>query len=185
MCTDDPDGRIRHHVLVFDDPERTLAAVKVLRSLGYEIGDVHSPFPVHGLSDALGLPPSRLSRATFVGGVTGLSLAVFLQLWTHARDWPLNIGGKTNLAGPALVPVAFELTVLLAAFGTVGALVVLGRLVPSLTGKAPASQPVKRVTDDQFAVLVVEQDASFSPAAFAQVCERLEPVQIRLDWRAP
>lgn len=170
--------RMRQHLLVFDDPDKTLSAVKALRRAGYEVADVYTPFAVHGMCEALGLPETRLPYATFAGGTIGLGLGLALQIWTHTVDWPLDIGGKSNLAMPALVPVIFELVVLLAAFATVGALLVRGRLRPSLGRGMPARQPLAAVTDDRFVVAVLERDASFSSEAFARVCNRLRPAEI-------
>lgn len=181
MTTDH--DRMRQHWLVFDDPEICLSAVRVLRSEGYRIADVHSPFPVHGIEEALGWRETRLPYATFVGGAIGLTIAAVIQLWTHVIDWPLNIGGKSLLALPALVPVAFELIVLLAAFATVGALLFKGRLMPSLADARPSSQPLDDVSDGAFVVRVVQGDASFSETEFDHVCERLRPKKVLRDRR--
>src|SRR5512141_2376951 len=143
-----PEGsRRRLHALVFAEPGPTLSAVKRLRAAGVEVHDVYSPFALHGVDAALGLRPSRLGKATLVGGLFGGVSAFAFQIWTHAIDWPLFIGGKTPLALPAQVPVSFELTVLFAAFATVGGLVVTRRLFPRLNS-APfeAAQPDPRVT---------------------------------------
>lgn len=181
MTTDH--DRMRQHWLVFDDPENCLSAVRVLRAQGYRIADVHSPFPVHGIEEALGWRETRLPWATFIGGSIGLAIAAALQLWVHMVDWPLNIGGKSLAAIPALVPVAFELIVLVAAFATVGALLFRGRLFPTTKGERPAAQPIDTVTDDAFVIRVVQGDASFSEPDFERVCRRLRPNEVLLDRR--
>lgn len=156
--------RTRLHALVLHDPEKTLRVLRRLRSEGYAIDDVHSPFPVHGMAEAMGLAPSRVSTATLAGASFGLLFAFGLQAWTSVVDWPLNIGGKSYLALPALVPVLFELSVLCAAFATVAALVGRSRLRPR--GMAPPSQPGANVTDDRFVIVIREDDARFDPVAF-------------------
>ena len=175
--------RLAVHALVFDDPERTVAAVRALRGAGFVVPDVHSPFPVHGLEEALGLPPTRLALATLVGGLLGGSLKLFFQSWVHIVDWPMNIGGKSDTALPALVPVTFEITVLLAAFATLGTLFLRRRLFPRLVPAPAPRQPHPRVTDDRFAVLVVERDASYAPDRFRGLCQTLRPVEVVEDWR--
>lgn len=175
--------RILFHVLIFDDPEKTLAAVRSLRDRGFDVSDVHSPFPVHGMDEALGLAPTRISRATLIGGITGVVVAGTFQVWSHTRDWPLLIGGKSNLAIPALVPVGFELTILFAAFATVAALLFRSRLFPRLSG-TPESQPDLRTTDDRFAVVVREGDAGFALDRFRELCRELEPEAVRMGWRS-
>ncbi len=174
---------LRTHALMFDDPHTTLCAVRTLRERGFTVEDVYSPFPVHGLDEALGMPDTRLPWATFVGGVSGLSLAVLLQSYTHAVSWPLNIGGKSNLAGLAQGPVTFELMVLLAAFCTVGALFILAGLFP-LGRKVRSPQlPDPRVSNDLFAVLVAEKSGAFDPKQFARVCDEIAPVSLVEGWR--
>lgn len=173
----------RTHVLLFDDPKSTLEAVRHLRRHGFAIEDVLSPFPVHGLEEALEMPQTRLPWATFVGGLAGLTLALAMQSWVHAVDWPLNIGGKSNLALASQVPVAFELTVLLAAIGTVGALFVLLRLFPLGARTRSPEIPDPRVSDDLFAVLVAETSGAFDARRYDEACDELSPVERVDGWR--
>lgn len=175
--------RGRVHVLVFDEPEATLQAVRRLRREGFDVADVHSPFPLHGADEALGLRPTRIALATLVGGLVGGIGKLVFQTWVHVVDWPMNIGGKPDTSLPALVPVTFELTVLIAAFATIGALFFRRRLFPRLAPAHVPSQPHPRVTDDRFAVLVVEGDAGFAPDRFRKLVEALSPVELVEDWR--
>lgn len=175
--------RGRLHMLVFDEPEATLLAVRRLRGAGFEVADVHSPFPLHGMEEALGLRPTWIALATLVGGLVGGIGKLGFQGWVHVVDWPMNIGGKPDTALPALVPVTFELTVLVAAFTTLGALFLRRRLFPRLVPAPAPRQPHPRATDDRFAVLVVERDASFAPEVFKRLCEALRPVEVVEDWR--
>ena len=174
--------RQRVHTVVFDDPEAALNAVRGLRKRGFEIPDVHSPFPIHGMDEAMGLRETRLPWATFIGGLMGISLGLGFQIWTHAVDWPLNIGGKTNIAWQALVPISFEVTVLLAAFATVITLFIRGRLFVRVRPEAPMSQPHQGVTDDRFVVLVKESDGSFSPDRFHALCKQLGAQEVVEAW---
>lgn len=176
-------SRLRVHRLVFDDPRLTLAAVGTLRAEGFEVDDVHTPYAVHGMDEALGLRESRLGLATLAGGLAGCAIAFGFQIWTHAIDWPLVIGGKSPLALPAQVPVSFELTILCAAVATVGGLVVRRRLYPRLSSARPPAQPDPRVTDDRFVVLVVERDAAFSSTRFRELGRVLGSVQTVEGWR--
>lgn len=172
----------RTHLLLFDDPARTLHAVETLRKSGFEIEDVHSPFPLHGLDEAMGIPDTRLPWATLIGGMIGGTIGLSFQLWTHTTSFPLNIGGKTNAAVPGTIPVTFELTVLFAAFATVIALIVKNRLFGPKQAR-PEIMPDPRVTDDRFAVLVAENNASFSSDRFWTLCAELEPCECIEGWR--
>ena len=176
-------GREQLHTVTFHSPKQSLNAVRVLREEGFEVREVYTPFAVHGMDEAMGLRETRLPAATLVGGVLGLSIGFGFQAWTHAVDWPLNIGGKSDLAWPALVPITFEVMVLLAAFATVGTLLLRGRLFPRLRGGTPRSQPDLRVTDDRFVLLIAETDGGFSTDRFQQICQEIGAEEVRIGWR--
>lgn len=160
----------RRHLLSFETPSRALDAVRLLRAESFEVGDVFSPFPIHGIEEALGWRETRLPLATLAGAVLGGSVAIGFQLWSHVRDWPLRIGGKSFSAIPALIPVTFELAVLFAAFATVGTLILRSGLRPRVVSTAP-----DRATDDAFVVVVLERDGAFSPDLFRRMVTRLAP----------
>lgn len=103
----------------FDSEEALLTGIRRLREAGHQVLDVFTPYPVHGLSDALSLPPSRLPIATFFCGLTGALSIWWLQHWASAIDWPINVGGKPWNSLPAFFPAIFELMVLFAGYGSV------------------------------------------------------------------
>jgi hypothetical protein len=115
---------------VFNDEDVLLSAVSKIRSSGVKIHEVYSPFPVHGLDDALGYKRSRLPIAAFLFGLTGTSLALLMQIWMLGYDWPMIIGGKNYASLPPFIPVTFELTVLLAALGMVGTFMIVSDMKP-------------------------------------------------------
>lgn len=119
---------------VFDCDEKLLSSAHKARDKKIEMYDVYTPFPVHGLDDAMGIKRSFLPYVTFLAGATGLAIAVSLQIWTMSVDWPINVGGKPFISWPAFVPISFELTVLFAAHTTVAAFLVFNKLFP---GKKP------------------------------------------------
>ena len=117
-------------VASFDDEAVLFPAVKKVRTAGYKIHDVYTPFPVHGLDHAMGLRETSLHTAGFIYGITGTTTALSCMSWIFTRDWPLNIGGKPHFALPAWVPITFELTVLFAAVGMVLTFCYLCQLAP-------------------------------------------------------
>jgi hypothetical protein len=149
----------------FRDEARLLAAVADARARGHDVLEVHGPWPVHGLPEALGLRPSRLPWVCLAGGVLGLAGAFALQVWTSAVDWPLNVGGKPLASLPAFVPVAFELTVLLAGLGVVAAFLLADR---RRRRRAPPSRLAARATDDVFVLSVGARDATFDDEALGR-----------------
>jgi hypothetical protein len=140
----------------FPDEGALLAAVRRAREEGIAIVDAYTPYPVHGLDEAMGVPRSRLGLVTLAGGAAGLLSAVALQVYTAVYDWPLDVGGKPANSALAFLPISFELTVLVAGLSTAAAFVVKSRLHPPLP-LLPKRRKVDRgVTNDAF-VLVLER----------------------------
>ncbi len=112
----------------FDNPDTLKRAASALRNAGFRNWDVHSPYPIHGVEQAMGMRPTRLPWLVLAAGLTGIVLALALQIWTNAIDYPINISGKPLLSIPAFIPITFELMVLLAAFAAFGGALVLNLL---------------------------------------------------------
>jgi hypothetical protein len=117
-------------VAVFEDEDVLIDGVRKIRSTGVKIHEVYSPFPVHGLDEALGYKRSRLPIAAFMFGMTGTGLALLMQIWMLGFDWPMIIGGKNHASLPPFIPVTFELTVLLAALGMVATFMIVSDMKP-------------------------------------------------------
>jgi hypothetical protein len=137
----------------FTDEGALLAAVRAARAAGVAIEDAYTPYAVHGLDEAMGLRRSRLTWVCFAAGALGASGALGFQLWTSTVDWALNVGGKPFASYPAFIPITFELTVLSAALVSAAAFLFRSRLFPGR-----AAQPLPRVTDDRFALVVADGD---------------------------
>jgi hypothetical protein len=115
---------------IFNDEDVLLQAVSNIRGKGIKIEEVYSPFPVHGLDEALGYKRSRLPIAAFLFGMTGTATALLMQIWMLGFDWPMIIGGKNHVSLPPFIPVTFEMTVLFAAFGMVGTFLIVSDMKP-------------------------------------------------------
>ncbi len=135
---------------IFDDEDVLLSAVKRVRANGVSIHEVYTPYPIHGLEDALGYKKSRLPVAAFMFGLLGTSLALLMQYFMLGIDWPMIIGGKDHTPLPTFIPVTFELTVLLSALGMVGVFLVKSDLKPY--GKAKIFD--LRSTDDKHVMAI-------------------------------
>ncbi len=140
----------RYLVGVYDDEDILMKAVKKVRNSGVKIHEVYTPFPIHGLDEALGYKRSRLPIAAFMFGATGLTCAITMQTWMLGYDWPIIIGGKEFIAAPDFVPVSFELTVLFAALGMVATFLITNNLWP---GKKPVLFD-NRSTDNKFIMAI-------------------------------
>ncbi len=99
----------------FSEDRALLEAARALRGQGTTALDLHSPYPIHGAEEALGLRRSTVPLVALVGGLTGAITGYLLQWYTVGFDWPLNVGNRPPHSPPAFVPVTFELGVLVAA----------------------------------------------------------------------
>jgi hypothetical protein len=168
-------------VACYDDEEVLFPAVKKVRSSGYKLHDVYTPFPVHGLDHALGHKETDLHVAGFIYGITGTSTAVGFMSWIFCSDWPLNIGGKPHWALPAFIPITFETTVLFAAVGMVLTFCYLNQIMPGV--KKHVFHP--RQSDDLFVVVLEVNDSNEKEAiAFLKSTGAVETnVQVaESDW---
>lgn len=167
----------------YPDPGALVEAIEGLREQGYSEIDTFSPFPIHGMDRAMGLPTSKLGFMVFAGGFTGLLAAIFLQWWTSAGgqpDWlwtefqayAINISNKPLFAWESSVPIMFELTVLLSALTAVGGMLALNGL-PKPYNPLFNSDRFSRSTDDAFFVHVSSNDRAFDRAATASALREL------------
>lgn len=139
----------RYILGLYNDDEVCVEAVKKIKAKGHNVHDVLSPFPVHGMDEALGLKESRLHIGGFFFGITGTTIALSFMSWVFTSNWPLNFGGKPHFSFPAFIPITFEFTVLCAAFGMVFSWLVICRMYP---GKLRETLD-PRTTDDMFGVV--------------------------------
>ncbi len=135
---------------IYTDDDILMNAVKSVKEKKYHIEEIYTPFPVHGLDKAMGLPHTRLAITSFLYGVVGLAVAVVMMNFIMIEDWPQNIGGKPSFSYiqnmPAFVPIMFELTVFFAAHLMVITFYMRSKLWPF----KKAENPDPRTTDDRF-----------------------------------
>jgi hypothetical protein len=108
----------------FERPDELLDAARRAREAGYRRMDAYTPFPIHGLSDAMGFRPSKLPFIVLAGGLIGCATALGMQWFSSTIHYPMNVAGRPYASWPAFIPITFELTVLFAAlfavFGMLG-----------------------------------------------------------------
>lgn len=135
---------------IYNDDDVLMDAVKKTRSAHHHIEEVFTPFPVHGLDKAMGLPHTRLAICAFIYGLCGLAFATWMMNFIMIEDWPMDIGGKPSFSYienmPAFVPIMFEMTVFFAAHLMVLTFYMRSRLWPF----KDAENPDVRTTDDHF-----------------------------------
>lgn len=178
MPVESGDERELQGLLVeFETVDDLLRAAETVRDAGYEKWDAHTPFPVHGLDRAMGLKPTRLPLIVFGGGLTGTITGILLQWWTNAVDYPYIIGGKPLFSLPANIPVAFELTILLAAFGAFFGMLMFNGL-PMLYHALFTSRRFARATSDRFFIFIEAADPRFDEDTTREMLESLAEGQV-------
>jgi hypothetical protein len=99
----------------FKDDHGLLSAARTLRGRGHKGLDLHTPYPIHGAEEALGLRRSTVPLVALLAGIVGAASGYLLQWYTVGFDWPLNVGNRPPHSPPAFIPVTFELGVLFCA----------------------------------------------------------------------
>lgn len=152
--------RLLGYLVEFADAHALLHACEQVRDAGYTRWDAHTPFPVHGLNDAMGLKPTRLPYFVFLCGVAGCATGLALQWWMNAFDYKFLIAGKPIWSVPANIPVIFELTVLFSAFGAFLGMLALNGL-PRFHHPVFHGELIGRVTTDRFVISLEAEDPLF------------------------
>lgn len=160
MKTPDSDNKQYGILAEFRNPKELIDAAKLISEKGYKYYDTFSPFPIHGMDKAMNLAKSKLGWIVAGHGMLGLFGALAMIYFMMAVDYPNNISGKTLMNIPAWIPVTFELTVLLSAFGAVFGMFFLNGL-PKLNHPLFNSDNFKKVTDDGFFVCIESEDPQF------------------------
>jgi hypothetical protein len=156
----------------FDSAEALLAAARQAFAAGYRKMNAYTPFPLEGLSEALGQQPSRLPRLVLAGGILGGIAAYFMQYYASVISYPLNVGGRPLHSWPAFLPITFEMTVLGASFAAF-----LGML--ALNGLPQPNHPLFAVpafslaSRDRFFLCIQQRDPLFKLDQTRQFLEGL------------
>jgi hypothetical protein len=159
-------------VAEFTDDRDLVKAGRAAREFGSTHLDAFSPFPVHGIDEAIGIPRSKLGWFVTVAAIAGCLSAVLLIWWTGAIDYPVSVGGKPLFAFPPSIPIMFELTILFSAFATVLGMFHLNRL-PTYYRPIFNFSRYERVTDDHFLLAIEASDPLFDPDQSAMLMKSL------------
>lgn len=144
----------------FKNPKELIDVAKTMSKSGFSKFDTFSPFPIHGMDKAMKLKKSKLGWIVLGHAILGFSGAIAMMYYMSVMDYPLNISGKPFFNAPAWVPIIFELTVLLSAFGAVFGMFFLNGL-PKLHNPLFNVKRFKKVTDDGFFACIEAEDDMF------------------------
>lgn len=145
----------------FAGPAELLEAAKRVQDEGYSKYDCHSPFPIHGMNEAMGISRSPLGYIVGLVALLALAGVAYGLYWITAVDYPFVVSGKPYYSYQAFAPIAFALTVLCSAFAAFFGMFHLNRL-PRLFHPLFYSERFAKVSDDAFIVSIEAHDPNFS-----------------------
>ncbi len=161
----------------FPSADALLTAARRVRDAGYTKFDTFSPFPIHGMGEAIGFKEKSVAPIVLVGGIVGLLAGYGLEYWTSVIAYPLNIGGRPYHSWPMFVPPAFETTIL---FASISALV--GML--ALNGLPQPYHPVfnapkfSMASQDSFFLVIEADDPKFDAGETRRMLDSLQPREV-------
>jgi ActD protein len=161
----------------FDRPEALLQAAKALRSRGYTRLEAHTPYPVEGLTEVLGIPPSRIPRAMLAGGLLAAFGTLAMQYYSAVFDYPINVGGRPDASWPTFIPAAVEMALLGASlFGLVA--MFWGSGLPRLHHPVFEVEGFDRATRDAHFLVVLAEDPRCNDESIVTELRALDPIRV-------
>src|SRR5262249_1272846 len=146
----------------FTGHEPLLVATRHAHEQGYRHMDAYTPFPVDGLCEALGCRPTPVPRIVLAGGIVGAVGGYFMEWYSMAVDYPMNVGGRPWNSWPAYIPITFELLVLCASLAAIIGMLALNRL-PQPYHSIFNAAGFRRASTDRFFLCIEASDPKFNP----------------------
>ena len=167
---------------LFDTPDQIISAAKKVKNSGYKYFDVNTPYPLHGMDDAMGLKSSRMGYVTLFAGFSAAAFILFFMWWTLGVNYPLVIGGKPYFALPAFVPITFEFTVLTAVLSTVFGLIAVVFNLPFNSHPLHDTNYMKNVSSDKYGIVIEAEDSLFEKEKVIELLKSLGGKNIELVY---
>jgi hypothetical protein len=159
----------------FETARQILDAARGAWQAGYRQMDAYTPYPVEGLAQELGLTKTRVPFVIFLAGLVGAGAGYFMQAYTMAVDYPLNVGNRPLNSWPVFVPIIFEVMILVSSLAAL-----LGMLF--LNGLPRPHHPVfnvprfARASQDRFFLCIEASDPQFDRSETEQFLSGLKPL---------
>ena len=161
----------------FETPEELLAACEKVRDNGFKVADAYAPYPVHGLTEAMGFPKTRVPLICLTCGIIGGLSGFFMQIYAQWLSYPLILAGRPLFAWQSYIPISYECTILFAAYSA-------GLSMLALNGLPKPYHPLFNVpsfqmaSKDRFFVCIEAADSKFSMDETRKFLEDLNPVEV-------
>lgn len=160
----------------FYEPDEALAAAEKVRAAGWTHFDFLTPFPIHGMEEAMGQSRSWIPWVTGALAIGGILFAQGLQNYVMVWDWPMNFGGKPYAAWPSFVPITFEAMVFWAALGSAAVAIIAGK---KDTVPQPPS-PAAGASVDRFVLWISSTDPKWNQTDAAQFARSIGGDAVRI-----
>ena len=147
---------------LYHTPNEIIEAASVVAGKGYEKFDVYTPYPLHGMDDAMGMGKPKIGYVAFLFGISGTFLALLMIGWMMGINYPNIIGGKPFFALPSSIPITFEATILLTGLATVFGMFILFNKMPKLNSPLNDTDFMKSVSSDKYGIVIEYDDDKFT-----------------------
>jgi hypothetical protein len=164
-------------VAEFDSVDALMNAANAAREHGYKAMDSYTPFPVHGMSEAIGFHDNTVPWLVAIGGFTGTLTGAALQYYTAVMDYPMNVGGKPLFSLPTFVPVMYECTILAAGLTAFFGLWILCGL-PRPYHPIFSAPNFERATIDRFFLCIEATDPAYDSEKVREFLERQKALNV-------
>lgn len=172
MAATAPNPVLRPYAIMaeFDTPGELMRAAENVRDAGFRKWDVFSPYPVHGMDQAMGMKDSKVGYIAFTGGVLGYASGMLMIWFLNAVDYPIIVGGKPMFSPFGAFPPSYELTILFGAFGALFGMLFLNKL-PRLHHPLLKNKRFALATHDKYYVVIEATDPKYSESDTRKLLE--------------
>jgi len=146
---------------LFDSPDEIIFAATQTSKAGYEKFDVNTPYPVHGMDEAMNLKKTKLGYVTLTFATLGTITALLMIWFMSGIDYKNIIGGKPFFSLPPSIPITFELTVLFGAIFTIVFALFIFNKLPKINHPLMDTEYMKRVSSDRYGIVILAEDKLF------------------------
>lgn len=174
---EEPENNVYGLVAEFDNADRLVEVAEQAKVAGYKVMDAYSPFPIHGLSEAIGFHDVRMPWMIFAGGLTGAFVGYTMQWYILTVDYTLNVGGKPFNSLPSFVPITFECTILFSALTAVFGMLALNKL-PKPYHSIFNTPGFERASQDRFFLCIEAKDPMYDAQQTASFLESFHPLAV-------